>query len=56
MANLRNLNQADGAARAVISLAKLVISEELSQRITEVSLPALRVGWESIRVAHAGDF
>lgn len=49
MANFQNLKQADDAARAVISLTKAIIGEELSQKIAEVSPPDLREGWESIR-------
>ena len=49
MAELKNLEQADHAARAVISLTKLIIGDELSQKIAEVSQPDLRQGWESIR-------
>ncbi len=51
MANLKDLKQADDAARAVISLTKLIIGEELSQRIAAVSPPDLREGWESIKAA-----
>lgn len=50
-ANLKDLKQADDAARAVISLTKTIIGEELSQKIAEVSPPDLREGWESIRAA-----
>ncbi len=56
MANLKDLEQADAAARAVISLTKLIIGEELSQKIAEVSPPDLRQGWESIRAAQQDDF
>ena len=56
MANLTNLKEADDAARAVISLTKLIIGDELSQRIAEVSPPDLREGWESIRAAQMDDF
>jgi len=56
MGNLKDLREADAAARAVISLTKLIIGEELSQRIAEVSPPDLRHGWESIRVAQVDDF
>ena len=56
MANLKDLEQADAAARAVISLTKLIIGDELSQRIAEVSPPDLRQGWESIRAAQMDDF
>lgn len=56
MANLKDLREADAAARAVISLTKLIIGEELSQRIAEVSPPDLRQGWEFIRVAQEDDF
>ena len=56
MGNLRDLREADAAARAVISLTKLIIGEELSQKIAEVSPPDLRQGWESIRVAQEDDF
>ena len=48
MANLKDLKQADAAARAVISLTKAIIGEELSHKIAEVSPPDLRKGWESI--------
>jgi uncharacterized protein (DUF2267 family) len=51
MANLKDLEQADDAARAVISLTKLIIGEELSQKIADISPPDLREGWESIRAA-----
>jgi hypothetical protein len=51
MANLKDLKQADAASRAVISLTKTIIGEELSQKIAEVSPPDLREGWESIRAA-----
>jgi uncharacterized protein (DUF2267 family) len=51
MANLKDLEQADDAARAVISLTKRIIGEELSQKIADVSPPDLRQGWESIKVA-----
>ncbi len=51
MANLKDLKQADDAARAVISLTKLIIGEELSQKIADVSPSDLREGWESIRAA-----
>ncbi len=56
MANLRDLRQADEAARAVISLTKLIIGEELSQKIAEASPPDLREGWESIRAAQIDDY
>lgn len=55
MANL-NLEQADAAARAVISLTKLVIGDELSQKIAEVSPPDLRQGWESIGASQLDDY
>jgi uncharacterized protein (DUF2267 family) len=56
IAELEDLKKADAAARAVISLTKLIIGEELSQKIAEVSPPDLRQGWESIRVAQEDDF
>jgi uncharacterized protein (DUF2267 family) len=56
MANLTDIRQADNAARAVISLTKLIIGDELSRRIAEVSPPDLREGWESIRAAQMDDF
>ncbi len=56
MADLKDIKQADAAARAVISLTKLIIGEELSQKIAEVSPPDLRIGWESIRVAQLDDY
>jgi uncharacterized protein (DUF2267 family) len=48
MANLKDLEQADDAAQAVISLTKAIIGKALSQKIAEVSPPDLRKGWESI--------
>jgi len=56
IANLKDLKEADAAARAVISLTKLIIGEELSQKIAEVTPPDLRMGWESIRAAQQDDF
>jgi uncharacterized protein (DUF2267 family) len=56
MANLKDLKQADDAARAVISLTKLIIGDELSQRIADVSPPDLREGWQSIRAAQMDDY
>ncbi len=56
MANLKDLKQADAAARAVISLTKLIIGEELSQKIAEASPSDLRLGWESTRIAQEDDF
>ena len=56
IAELEDLRKADAAARAVISLTKLIIGDELSQKIAEVSPPDLRQGWESIRVAQEDDF
>jgi len=49
-ANLESLEQADAAAKAVISLTKTIIGEALSQKIAEISPPDLREGWESIKV------
>ena len=51
MANLKDLKQADDAARAVISLTKLIIGPKLSEKIAKVTPPDLREGWESIRAA-----
>jgi len=48
MANLKDLEQADAAAQAVISLTKGIIGRTLSQKIAEASPPDLRKGWESI--------
>jgi len=56
MANLKDLKQADDAARAVISLTKMIIGEELSQKIAEISPSDLREGWESIRATQLDDF
>jgi len=56
MANLKDLKQADDAARAVISLTKVIIGEELSQKIAQISPPDLRKGWESIRASQMDDF
>ncbi len=51
MANLKDIAQANDAATAVISLTKLIIGEDLSQKIADASPPDLREGWESIKVA-----
>lgn len=51
MANLKDLKQADDAARAVISLTKLIIGPKLSEKIAKISPPDLREGWESIKPA-----
>jgi uncharacterized protein (DUF2267 family) len=56
MAELKDLEQADHAARAVISLTKLIIGDELSQKIADVSPLDLRQGWESIRAAQEDVF
>jgi uncharacterized protein (DUF2267 family) len=56
MANLKDLEQADAAARAVISLTKLIIGDELSQKIADVSPPDLSQGWQSIKAAGPDDF
>jgi len=56
MANFENLKQADDAVRAVISLTKLIIGDELSQKIADVSPSDLRQGWESIKTAQEDDF
>jgi uncharacterized protein (DUF2267 family) len=56
MANLKDLEEADAAARAVISLTKAIIGEELSQKIAEVSPPDLREGWESVRAWLLDDY
>jgi uncharacterized protein (DUF2267 family) len=56
MANLKDLEQANDAAMAVISLTKLIIGEELSQKIADASPPDLREGWEFIKVAQEDDF
>jgi uncharacterized protein (DUF2267 family) len=55
-ANLRDLKEADAAARTVISLTKLIIGEELSQKIADASPPDLREGWEAIEVAQLDDY
>ena len=39
MADLKDLKQADDAARAVISLTKAIIGEELSQKVAESLRP-----------------
>ncbi len=56
MAELKDLEQADRAAQAVISLTKLIIGDELCQKIADVSPSDLRQGWESIRAAREDDF
>ncbi len=56
MANLRDLKEADAAARAVISLTKLIIGDELSKKIADVSPSDLREGWQSIRAAKMDDY
>ena len=49
-AKLESLEQADAATRAVLSLTKTIIGEELSQKIAACSPPDLREGWEAINV------
>ena len=56
MAYLKDMKQADIVARTVISLTKLVMGDELSQMIAQVSPPDLREGWESIRAAQEDGF
>ncbi len=56
MASLKDLEQADAAARAVISLTKLIIGEELSRKIAEISPPDLRQGWEAIEPTRMDDY
>jgi len=56
MAHLKSLEQADAAARAVISLTKGIIGDELSEKIAAVSPPDLRQGWESIKAAQEDGF
>ena len=48
--NLKDLKQADTVAQAVISLTKLIIGDDLSQRIAEQLVPDLRKGWDAISV------
>lgn len=48
MASLKDLEQADRAARAVIALTKGIIGKDLSKKIAQASPPDLREGWESI--------
>jgi uncharacterized protein (DUF2267 family) len=50
MASLRDLNHADIASQAVVSLTKLIIGDDLSQRIATTLVPDLRKGWDSISV------
>jgi len=56
MANLKDLKQADEAARAVIALTKAIIGRELSQQIAYISPPDLREGWESIQATQLDDY
>ena len=49
-AKLESLEQADAATKAVLSLTKTIIGEELSQKIAACSPPDLREGWEAINV------
>lgn len=56
LAYLKDLKQADTVARVVISLTKLVIGEELSREIAQVSPADLREGWESIPTAQLDAF
>jgi len=56
MGNLKDLKQADEAARAVISLTKTIIGRELSQKIADISPPDLREGWESIQATQLDDY
>ena len=54
--DLKDVKEADKVSRAVISLMKFLIGDELSQKIADVSPPDLREGWESIRAAQADHF
>jgi uncharacterized protein (DUF2267 family) len=56
MAYLKDRKEADTASRAVISLLKFLIGEELFQKIAAVSPPDLREGWELIRAAQIDPF
>jgi uncharacterized protein (DUF2267 family) len=56
MANLKDMQQADEAVRAVISLTKAIIGEELSRKVADISPPDLREGWEAIRPAEPDRF
>jgi hypothetical protein len=56
MANFKDLKQADDAARAFISLTKLIVGEKLSRKIAEASPPDLREGCESIRASQLDDY
>jgi uncharacterized protein (DUF2267 family) len=48
-AKLKDMKQADLAAKAVIALTKTIIGENLSQQIAEVTPADLREGWEAIK-------
>lgn len=52
MANLKDLRQADTVSRTVIALTKLIIGEELSQKIAEKMSPEFREGWESVSMKY----
>ncbi len=56
MANLKDLEQADKAARAFISLTKLIIGPEISQMVADASPEDLKLGWQSVRTAQLDDF
>jgi len=56
MAYLKDLKEADSAARAVISLTQYIIGDEMSQKIADISPPDLREGWKMIRAAQADQF
>ena len=56
MAYLKDVKEADKVSRAVISLMKFLIGDELSQKIADVSPLDLREGWESIRAAQSDHF
>jgi uncharacterized protein (DUF2267 family) len=56
MAYLKDLKEADSAARAVISLTQYIIGDEMSQKIADISPPDLRERWEMIWAAQADHF
>ncbi len=52
MANLKDLRQADTVTRTVIALTKLIIGEELSEKIAARMTPEFREGWESVSMKY----
>lgn len=52
LANLKDLRQADTVTRTVVALTKLIIGEELSEKIAQKMTPEFREGWDSVSMKY----